>query len=90
MAEKVRARSTPRSRVVSLNREQIIYDANLSRWLSDHEGGYVLIKGEEVDRFHGSRDEALTAGYARFGIEPLFVKQVTPSERVHTIPNALI
>ena len=74
-------------RSASLSREQAVYEANLSRWLSDHEGEYVLIK---VDGFHESRDEALTAGYSRFGIGPLFLKQVSPSEPVHHIPSALI
>ncbi len=46
-------------------------------------GEYVLIKGDKVDGFYESRDEALTAGYSRFGIGPLFVKQVLPSEPVH-------
>jgi hypothetical protein len=89
MAEKVRPRPDQGSRAASLNREQAVYEANLSHWLSDHEGEYVLIKGEKVDGFYGSRDEALTVGYARFGIGPLFMKQVSPSEPVHQIPSAL-
>ncbi len=90
MAEKIRLRSVLRSRAPSLNREQSVYEANLSHWLTDHEGEYVLIKGEKVGGFYGSRDEALTVGYARFGIGPLFVKQISPSEPVHQIPNALL
>jgi len=82
--------SSQGSRSASLSREHAVYEANLSRWLSDHEGEYVLIKGDKVDGFHESRDEALTAGYSRFGIGPLFVKQVSPSEPVHHIPGALI
>jgi hypothetical protein len=90
MVDKVRLRPGQRPRAASLNREQAVYEANLSRWLSDHEGKYVLIKGVKVDGFYGSRDEALSAGYARFGIGPLFVKRVWPSESAHQIPNALI
>lgn len=90
MAEKAKPRTNQGSRATSLNREQAVYEANLSRWLSDHEGEYVLIKGDQVHGFYESRDEALTAGYARFGIGPLFVKQVSPSEPVYHIPNAVI
>lgn len=90
MVEKFRLRPVQGSRQASLNREQAVFDANLSEWLSDHEGQYVLIKGDNVDGFYASRDEALTAGYSRFGIGPLFVKQVSPSEPVHHIPNALV
>jgi hypothetical protein len=91
MVEKAKRRPEEGSRAVSLNREQEVYEANLSRWLSDHhEGEYVLIKGDDVDGFYESRDEALTAGYSRFGIGPLFVKQVSSSEPVYHIPNAHI
>lgn len=90
MTEKVRSRPGQRPRAASLNREQTVYEANLSRWLADHEGQYVLIKGDNVDGFYDSRDEALMAGYARFGIGPLFVKLVSPSEPIHHIPNALV
>ncbi len=90
MVEKARIRSGQGLRPVSLAREQAVYEANLTGWLSGHEGEYVLIKGDQVAGFYESRDEALTAGYSRFGIGPLFVKQVWPSEPVHHIPNALI
>jgi hypothetical protein len=73
-----------------LDREQAVYETNLPRWISDHEGKHVLIKGDQVVGFYEYRDEALDAGYTRFGVGPLFVKQVSPAEPVHNIPNALI
>ena len=90
MAEKAKSRPNRRSLATSLRREQAVYESNVSQWLADHEGEYVLIKGEAVDGFYESRDEALTAGYSRFGIGPLFVKHVLTNEPVHNIPNALI
>jgi hypothetical protein len=90
MVENAKLRRNQVSRAASLNREQAVYEANLSRWLSDHEREYILIKGDQVDGSYESRDEALTAGYSRFGIGPLFVKQVSPSESIHHIPNAII
>jgi hypothetical protein len=90
MAEKAKSRPNRRSLATSLRREQAVYESNLSRWLSDHEGEFVLIKGEAVDGFYESRDDALTAGYSRFGIGPLFVKQILPTEPVYHIPNALV
>ena len=88
--EKAKRRTTRRSQLLTLKREQAVYDANLSSWLLDHEGEYVLIKGKTVDGFYTSRDDALLAGYSRFGIGPLFVKQVLATEPVYNIPNALI
>jgi hypothetical protein len=82
-------RNQPRD-LTTLGREQAVYDANLPGWLSEHEGEHVLIKGDEVAGFFESRDDALTAGYARFGVVPLFIKEVAASEPVYRIPNALI
>ena len=90
MVEKAKRHTAQGSRALSLKREQAVYDANLSSWLSDHEGEYVLIRGNMVDGFYASRDDALSAGYSRFGIGPLFVKQVLATEPVYNIPNALI
>jgi hypothetical protein len=90
MVEKARSRPGRGPRAASFHREQSVYEANLSLWLPDHEGQYVLIKGEDIGGFYDSRDEALAAGYSRFGIGPLFVKRVLPSEPVYHIPNALI
>jgi len=67
-----------------------VYDANLPRWVQEHDGAHVLIKGEEVVGFYATSKEALDAGYARFGVVPLFVKKVAASEPVYNIPNALI
>lgn len=90
MAERVKAHPDSPSSVGSLAREQKLYDSNLRQWLPEHEGKHVLIKGNAVVGFYGSRDEALSTGYARFGIGPLFVKQVSPSESIHQIPNAAV
>jgi hypothetical protein len=90
MAERARRRPGQGSRAASLSREQAVHEANLFRWLTDHEGEHVLIKGETVDGFYDSRDEALTAGYSTFRIGPLFVKQVLPSEPIYRIPGAII
>ena len=57
MVRKVRRRPVQESRSASLKREQAVFEANLSEWLSGHEGEYVLIKGDQVDGFYMSRDE---------------------------------
>jgi hypothetical protein len=49
-----------------------------------------LIKGKEVVGFYDTRHEAFAAGYARFGVVPLLVKEVLDSEPVRTIPNTLL
>jgi len=88
--KKVEGRRDRRPRTTTLGREQGVYDANLPRWLQEHDGAHVLIKGREVVGFYRTFEEALDAGYARFGVVPLFVKKVAASEPVYNIPNALI
>ena len=90
MAERAEAPPGRRSRTLSLSREQAVYEANRPRWLQEHEAAHVLIKGDAVIGFYQTRDEALEAGYAEFGIVPLFVKQVAASEPIHHIPNVLL
>lgn len=90
MQKKSQARAIRRPRPPSLRREQAVYRAHLRRWLGEHEGEYVLIKGDEVMGFFATRDEALAAGYARFGVVPLFVKQVAAAEPIHHIPNVIL
>jgi hypothetical protein len=88
MTEKAETRAIRQQRQSSLRREQAVYEAGLPGWLREHEADHVLIKGEEIVGFFATRNEALAAGYARFGVVPLFVKQVAASEPIHNIPNA--
>ncbi len=73
-----------------MNREQAVYDANLPRWVQEHDCAHVLIKDDEVVGFYPTRQEALAARYARFGVVPLFVKKIAASQPVYYIPNGLL
>jgi hypothetical protein len=90
MAQKTKVSSERRPRTESLNREQDVYETNLRRWLERHGNEHVLIKGDEVVGFYKTRDEALAAGYARFGVVPLLVKQVQDSEPIYYNANILL
>jgi hypothetical protein len=87
MVEKVKSRPGRRPRPVILDREQAVYEPNLPRWLQEHECEYAVVKGDEILGFFASRDKSLDAGYARYGIVPLLVEQVMPSEPIYQIPN---
>jgi hypothetical protein len=90
MADKAEPRTSRRPRTTSLRRELAVYEAHLPRWLQEHEGEHVLVKGDEAVGFFATREDALAAGYARFGVVPLFVKQVAVSEPIHHITNVLL
>lgn len=71
-----------------LEKEYFIYKSSLPAW-ADRIGSYVLIKGDEVVGFFPSRHEALTAGYERFGLVPLFVSEVRSEVRIYTLGNVI-
>ncbi|MYF71779.1 MAG: hypothetical protein F4053_17470 [Proteobacteria bacterium] len=66
-------------------RELSVYQRNVKEWSADHAGQYVLIKHDEVCGFYESYDDALTAGYDRFGLESFFIKQINVTEQAHHI-----
>lgn len=69
-----------------LDREIQTYEERKEELLA-HEGKYVVIHGEEIGGFYDTLDEALEAGYERFGLDPILVKQIEREERVYWIPG---
>lgn len=58
------------------------YETHLLEWL-DREGQFVLIKKREILGFFSRYEEALEAGYKRFGNESFLVKQILRHEPVY-------
>lgn len=55
------------------------YESLVAQW-AEHEGQFVLIRGTDVIGFYPSYEEALTAGYERFGVATFFVREVSPDQ----------
>ena len=68
---------------MELERETAVFEANLGKWRDSQLGKFVLIKDEQVLGFFPSLNEAFSDGTQRFGLEPFFVKQITPSDNVN-------
>ena len=66
---------------MALDQEQAVYLRNLKDW-GDRAGQFVLIRKEDVCGFYTSYDDALKAGYEKFGLEVFFVKQISIVEQV--------
>lgn len=68
---------------MALETEMETIHRELPRLLQDvsTRGKYVLIHGRECNSIWNTVDEALDAGYDRFGLEPFLVKEVTEHER---------
>lgn len=70
---------------VALEREIEVFNRELSGLLANpvNAGRFVLIGGEppEVAGVYPTEDEAITAGYERFGLSATFLaKQIAPAE----------
>jgi hypothetical protein len=69
---------------MALEKELDTYKANLTDW-TEHEGKFVLIHGTDVVDFYSTYEDAIKVGYARFGLEPFLVKQVSRMEPVQFV-----
>jgi asparagine synthetase A len=53
--------------------------------LKENEGKFVLIHGNDVVDIFSTYDDAIKAGYQRFGLQPFLVKQIQFIEQVQFI-----
>ncbi len=58
------------------------YLRQLPVMLPEHDGEYVVIKGDEVLHFAPDYETALDWGYDKFELEDFFVKRVAPDAAV--------
>jgi hypothetical protein len=65
-----------RRRFGGFERERITYQRLKGGLLAHADGKFVVIVGEDFVGPLDSHDQAEKAGYARFGLGPLFVKQI--------------
>lgn len=70
---------------MALEKELAAFNRNLPKLKTEHEGKFVLIHGDELIEVFSSYDDAIKAGYSRFGLEPFLVKQVQALEQVQFI-----
>ena len=69
---------------MALEKELETYKNKLPE-LKQHEGKFVLIKGEEIIDTFTSYEDAIKEGYQRFKLEPFLVKQIQSIQQVHFI-----
>jgi len=67
--------SLPGGYVMALERELQTYKNRLTELLA-HEGKFVLIRGDEVAGTWDTYEDALRAGYDKFGLNPFLVKRI--------------
>ncbi|MEA2560619.1 MAG: hypothetical protein QOH06_2123 [Acidobacteriota bacterium] len=70
---------------MALEKELTTYNSKLHELKAEHEGKFVLIKGEEIVDTFSSYDDAIKAGYTKFQLEPFLVKQVRALEQAQFV-----
>ncbi len=58
------------------------YESALPQLMARHRGQFVVIHGDEFARFFDDRNEALEWAYDTYGLDPFFVKHISPEENV--------
>jgi hypothetical protein len=71
-----------------LEAEMALFESRRNEWLKEHEGRFVLIKGDEFS-FFDSDEEAYRAGVDKWGNEPILIKQVLPEDMIEDSPALL-
>ena len=66
---------------MALEKEQATYDRELPNLLAN-EGKFVLIRGDAVAGIFDSYHDALQVGYAKFKLDPFFIRQISAMEKV--------
>jgi len=67
---------------MALEKELETYKKKLPELKAQHEGKFVLIRGEEIVDTFSTYEDAIKAGYQKFKAEPFLVKQVLAVEPV--------
>lgn len=70
---------------MALEKELQTYQSKLPE-LKANEGKFVLIQGDQVIEVYNAYEDAMKAGYSRFGVNtPFLVKQIRALEQVQHI-----
>jgi hypothetical protein len=75
---------------MALEKELATYNEKLPE-LKEHEGKFVLIHGNEVVDFFAAYEDAIKAGYQKYGVDhPFLVKQVSGTVTVQYITRHIV
>lgn len=75
---------------VGFDVEAATYERLKPAMLARSPGKYIVIVGDEVEGPVDTFSEALRAGYRRFGLGPLFIKQVLAVEPVIEVTRDIV
>jgi hypothetical protein len=70
-----------------LEKEIKTYEKHHQSLVSESEGKYVLISGEELHGVWDTYEDALKAGYLQCGLDPFMVKKISGVEEIQFFPR---
>ncbi|HVT61503.1 MAG TPA: hypothetical protein VHR45_24285 [Thermoanaerobaculia bacterium] len=70
---------------MALEKELETFNRKLLELKAEHEGKFALVHQDDVVDVFSSYDDAVKAGYAKFGLNPFLVKQVHAVEQAQFI-----
>jgi hypothetical protein len=63
-----------------LKKEMETFEQNRERLMAESLGKFVLIRGDEIDGVWDTYQDALAAGYKKYGLDPFLVKRILGTE----------
>lgn len=73
----------------NLDTEVEYFDQHRIEWLEHHGGKIALVKGNSIHGFYDTYDNALIAGYEKFGIVSFLLKEVRLKDEILFFPSPL-
>ena len=74
---------------MALEKELETFKSKVQELRAEHEGKFVLIQGDDVVEVFTSYEDAIKAGYSKFGLKPFLVKQINSLEQAQFISRFL-
>jgi hypothetical protein len=90
MATETSATTRTRRPYLGFDREGATWERLKPELLRTAEGKFVVIVGDEVFGPLETDEDAERAGYARFGLGPLYIRQVLADEPVATVTRGVV
>lgn len=72
---------------MALEQELETFESKLPELRATHEGEFALVHGTEIVGIFPTRNDAVDAGYDKFGLTPFFVQRIGPRRRIVFVPR---
>ena len=67
---------------MALEKEMETFKAELPRLIAEAQGKFALVREDKVEGVYDTFQDAVKAGYDKFGLTPFMVKQIVATERI--------